>query len=141
MRLLSYLGLISKLFFSLVYYLCLFFLEKIFANRLFLLINSFLTGLAFLLLLIIFQTPEFIKPPEPKTLPINQTDQVKTIKLSQDEARLLLQANLIPIPEENVSQKYYLNLANLNLVANDKQKADYFLKIARYINPNTSFIK
>ncbi len=141
MRLLSYLGLVSKLFFSLVYYLCLFFLEKIFANRFFLFINSLLTVFAFILLLIIFQTPGFIEPPKPKTLPIKQTDQVKTIKLSQEEARLLLQSNLIPVTEENVSQKYYLNLANLNLVANDKQKADYFLKIARYINPNTNFIE
>ncbi|MFZ5438302.1 MAG: hypothetical protein ACOZAK_04600 [Patescibacteria group bacterium] len=141
MRLLSYFSLVGKLFFSLVYYLCLFFLEKIFANKFFLITNSLLTGLALLLLLVIFQTPDFIPPPEPKILPINKTDQVKTVKLSQQEAHLLLQANLIPSIEENVSQKYYLNLANLNLIASDKQKADYFLKIARYINPNTSFIE
>jgi len=134
----------TKLSLSLLSYLGLFLLEKIFVNKFFLVVNSVLTFLAVVFLLIINQTPSFIPETAPSLLIINQenTDLTQVSFTTQEVQAFLAQHNFTETaPNHYFSQTYYLNLANLNLLAKDQQKADYFLKVARYINPNTDLIK
>ncbi len=134
----------TKLSLSLLIYSGVFLLEKIFVNKFFLITNSAITLLAIVFLLIIKQTPSFVPETPPNLLTINQESQaVTTLNLTTQEAKVFLAENSFAETTQNqyFSQNYYLNLANLNLLAKDQQKADYFLKIARYINPNTDLIK
>ncbi|MCC6711168.1 MAG: hypothetical protein IT416_02325 [Candidatus Pacebacteria bacterium] len=134
----------TKLSLSLLSYLGLFLLEKIFVNKFFLVVNSLLTFLAVVFLLVINQTPSFIPETAPSLLIINQenTDLTQVSFTTQEVQAFLAQQNFTETATNRYfSQTYYLNLANLNLLAKDQQKADYFLKIARYINPNTDLIK
>lgn len=134
----SFALLVLKLVFSLVFYLLLFFLEKIFANKFFLRINIGLTSVALILLVINTFTPGFNKPEEPSKLTLSD-ENVKIIEISSQEALNII--NNIEHEKKLVSQKFYLNLANLSLVGEDKKTADYFLQTVRYINPNSDFIE
>jgi hypothetical protein len=140
MNIWNYSFLIIKLVFSLLNFLVLFILSKIFVNKLFSIANSSLTIFAVVLLIIALIIPGFNKPEAPKFLSF--TGNIKNINLTQETAKYFL------LEEENNLEKYkttsqghYLNLSNLAIISEDEKKADHFLKMARYINPNIDFIE
>jgi len=140
MNIWSYFFLITRLVFSLLNFLILFILSKIFINKFFSVSSSFLTILSIVLLITALFIPEFNKPETPKVLSFS--GDIKTVSLTQETATYFL------LEEENklenytlISQDHYLNLSNLAFVSKDEKKADHFLKMARYINPNIDFIK
>ena len=135
---LSFVILVTKLGLSLLFYLVLFLLEKIFANKFFLVTNSLLTLIVLFFLVFLLKTKPFIPPESPQLLSLADS---QTLKLTKDQANQLLTQQQTFNEVNLVSQKYYLNLANLNSLAGDKQKADYFLQIARYINPNSDLVE
>ena len=136
----SFVVLVLKLVFSLFFYLVLFFLEKIFPNKFFLSTNIALTILVVGLFIFTIFTPSFDKPEDPQYLNFpSENNQIKIIKITSKEAFSILEN--FNKNDDNYSQRYNLNMANLSLVGKDKKIADYFLKTARYINPNSELIK
>jgi hypothetical protein len=139
MNIQSYVFLVVKLIFSLLNFLIAYLLGKVFVNKFFSTVNGSATVLALILVIIILIVPAFNKPKIPEYFSFS--GDVKTINLTQQQAKDFLLNEDYLDEYVLISQKQYLNLSNLAIISEDKQKADHFLKMARYINPNIDFIK